>query len=237
MAPRKPDSCPGPLSDQGRGSSVGVLSQRAAGSGGWIPGGQSPAPLAAAPSPGQPQLPGVKSVWPGQAREQLSTPPALPQDSWAGGEALARERHLPVSGEKEDTREGLRDRGRPLGAGRPLSVNQEGLPPPVGALARPSWWEGLRNGRAHIHLDAGGHWAQGEACSPDPRPRYLREGSHCVPRPEGGVGPSPAAVPAHPGKGMAENGHGLLGSDRPRNTGGPLGTPLWGRPQTHPLGV
>lgn len=84
----------------------------------------------------------MKSVWPGQAREQLSTPPALPQDSWAGGEALARERHLPVSGEKEDTREGLRDRGRPLGAGRPLSVNQEELPPPVGALARPSWWEG-----------------------------------------------------------------------------------------------
>lgn len=142
MAPRKPDSCPGPLSDQGRGSSVGVLSQRAAGSGGWIPGGQSPAPLSAAPSLGQPQLPGVKSVWPGQAREQLSTPPTLPQDSWAGGEALARERHLPVSGEKEDTREGLRDWGRPLGAGRPLSVNQEELPPPIGALARPSWWEG-----------------------------------------------------------------------------------------------
>lgn len=45
----------------------------------------------------------MKSVWPGQAREQLSTPPALLQDSWAGGEALARERHLPVSGENEDT--------------------------------------------------------------------------------------------------------------------------------------
>lgn len=39
-----------------------------------------------------------------QDREQISTPPTLPQDSWAWGEALARERHLPVSEEKEDTR-------------------------------------------------------------------------------------------------------------------------------------
>ena len=29
-----------------------------------------------------------------------------------------------------------------MGASRPLSVNQEELPPPVGALARPSGWEG-----------------------------------------------------------------------------------------------
>lgn len=63
------------------------------------------------PSPpprGQPELPGRKWVWAGQEREQLSMLPALLQDSWARGEALARERHLPVSEEKEDTREGLR---------------------------------------------------------------------------------------------------------------------------------
>lgn len=50
------------------------------------------------------RLPGMKSVWAGQERKQLSTLPTLLQDSWAWGEALAREKHLPVSEEKEDTR-------------------------------------------------------------------------------------------------------------------------------------
>ena len=100
-------------------------------------------------------------------------PPTLPQDSWAGGEALARERRLPVSGEEGDTREGLRGRGRPLGAGRPLSMSQEEPPAPVGALARPSWREGLGDGRVHIHLDAGGTLGPGRGSLPDTSPRYL----------------------------------------------------------------
>lgn len=168
MAPGEPDSCPGPLSDRGRGSSSWGPFPESSRERGLDPGGRSPAPLPTTPSPGQPPLPGVKSVWPGQEREQLSTPPTLPQDSWAGGEALARERHLPVSGEKEDTRERLRGWGRPLGAGRPLSVSQEELPPPVGALARPSWWDGAAR-RQSPHPSGrggGGRWAQGEARFP-----------------------------------------------------------------------
>jgi hypothetical protein len=39
------------------------------------------------PNPSHPRdslvLPGMKSVWPGQERKQLSTPPTLLQDSWA----------------------------------------------------------------------------------------------------------------------------------------------------------
>ena len=108
----------------------------------------------------------MKSVWPGQAREQLSTLPALPQDSWAGGEALARERHLPVSGEKEDIREGLRGGGRPLGASRPLSVNQEELPPPGGALARPSWWEGAARRQSPHPFGRGGTLGPGRGSLP-----------------------------------------------------------------------
>lgn len=62
------------------------------------------------PSLGPPGLPGMKRVWAGQERRQLSTLPALLQDRWAWAEAWARERHLPVSEEKED-REGLRGQG------------------------------------------------------------------------------------------------------------------------------
>lgn len=51
------------------------------------------------------RVPGTKSVWVVQEREQTSTPAALLHASWAWGEAWARERHLPVSEEKEDTRE------------------------------------------------------------------------------------------------------------------------------------
>lgn len=53
------------------------------------------------PPPESLELPGTKRVWARQDRKQLSTPPALLQDSWACGEPWARERHSPVSEEKE----------------------------------------------------------------------------------------------------------------------------------------
>lgn len=82
-------------------------------------------------------LPGMKCVCAGQDRRQLSTPPTLLQDSWARGEALARERHLPISEEREDTTEGLRGpRWRLSGAGRARAWTDRDSHHP------PSWWEG-----------------------------------------------------------------------------------------------
>lgn len=85
-----------------------ALSWRTAGSNGGTPGKKNPLPQH--PISGTAGLPGTKSVWAGQERKQLSTPPTLPQDSWARGEVLVRERHWPVS-VKGDGREAERGRG------------------------------------------------------------------------------------------------------------------------------
>lgn len=234
MAPREPDSCPGPLSDQGRGSSSWGPFLESSRDRGLDPGGRSPAPLPTIPSPGQLRLPGVKSVWPGQESEQLSTPPTLLQDSWAGGEALARERHLPVSGEKEDTREGLRGRGRPLGAGRPLSMRQEELPLPVGALARPSWWEGAGRRRVHIHLDAGGTLGPGRGSLPPiPVCAICEKGHAPCPGLRAGLDPLQHVCLPIWGKEWLKMDMGFL-AVTDLEAWGSLGTPLWGGPPTHP---
>lgn len=52
-------------------------------------------------------LPGMKRLWPRQDRKQFSTPPTLPQDSWAWAEALDRDRHPFISEEKRDTERAL----------------------------------------------------------------------------------------------------------------------------------
>lgn len=52
-------------------------------------------------------LPGMKRLWPRQDRKQFSTPPTLPQDSWAWAEALDRDRHPLISEEKRDTERAL----------------------------------------------------------------------------------------------------------------------------------
>lgn len=52
-------------------------------------------------------LPGMKRLWPRQDRKQFSTPPTLPQDSWAWAEALDRDRHPLISEEKRDTKRAL----------------------------------------------------------------------------------------------------------------------------------
>lgn len=143
VAHREPDSEPGSLSDQGQGASFldWALSWRTAGSRGWTPGKEGPHPTPSSlPGDGL-RLPGTKSEWAGQEREQLSTPPTLLQDSWAQGEALARERHLPVSEEGEDIREGWRETGWRLLEALPLSVDHRGLLPHPHPVARP-WWEG-----------------------------------------------------------------------------------------------
>ena len=58
-------------------------------------------------------------------------------------------------------------------------MSQEEPPAPVGALARPSWREGLGDGRVHIHLDAGGKLGPGRGSLPHPIPvRAICEKGH-----------------------------------------------------------
>lgn len=70
-------------------------------------------------------LPGMKRLWPRQDRKQFSTPPTLPQDSWAWAEALERDRHPLISEEKRDREVLIETRG-PLGASRGLECGSQG---------------------------------------------------------------------------------------------------------------
>lgn len=178
----------------GVGSFLGwALSWRTEGSRGCTSGKEPPTP-SSPPGDGL-RLPGTKSEWAGQNREHLSTPPTLLQDSWAQVEALARERHLPVSEEREDIRAGRRGPGWRLSGG---PAPERG---PSGAPTTP-----LPRGQTSV----GRGWGMAGSVLPLTSPGRLWQGSRRWPGPEGGAGFSRAGARAPLSKGRADSGTGFV---------------------------
>ena len=176
------------------GSFLGwALSWRTEGSRGCTSGKEPPTP-SSPPGDGL-RLPGTKSEWAGQNREHLSTPPTLLQDSWAQVEALARERHLPVSEEREDIRAGRRGPGWRLSGG---PAPERG---PSGAPTTP-----LPHGQTSV----GRGWGMAGSVLPLTSPGRLWQGSRRWPGPEGGAGFSRAGARAPLSKGRADSGTGFV---------------------------
>lgn len=104
-------------------------------------------------------------------------------------------------------------------------MDQQGLPPHLCLGGK-----GLGMAESNIHLDVWGRWAQRAGSVPFPNisPGFLSGGSQPCPDQELPEGSILQSMCPHPGqKGMAENGHGLLGGDRPLSMGYPsLGQPL-----------
>ena len=76
-----------------------------------------------------------------------------------------------------------------MGASRPLSVNQEELPPPVGALARPSGWEGAARRQSPHPFGRGGTLGPGRGSLPQHQSMLSEKGHTVCPDLRAGLDP------------------------------------------------